>query len=1278
MYRSITNYGRTLSVVGLLFALALLVTFVWLEVDAPAEDANPAVAAKLEQKLAKQQRKKARTEYFHQLLRDPATDQIPSGIRARELAFARTLPKHAAKQAQWTEIGPTDVGGRTRALAVDVANPNVVIAGGASGGIWKSTNGGQSWTLKTALDEVHTVTALVQDPRPGMTNVWYYGTGEFDGSTRGRVGGASVRGEGIWKSTDNGETWQQLPSTIDGDITQFDSPFDHIARLVINPTTGTLFAASNGFGVLRSTDGGASFQLVHGGPGEHAYADVAPASNGLVMAALSQQTAGGTPTTDPGIYVSTDDGQSWGNITPNDPSESFPSTHGRTYLAFAPSDPNVAYSITFTGFTVDGQQNFYQVDDDVRLFRYDYDLNQGMVFYDDRSRNLPSNQGTGSGVFNTQSNYNLVLTVKPDDPDFVIFGGTNLYRSRDGFASPVTMNDWIGGYSPGFPDGFALYPNHHPDQHSLAFHPSNPDLLWSGHDGGLGTADVTASAVTWTSQNNGYNVTQYYHASIHDEADDPRIVGGTQDNGSPFLATSLGSNSLGDVSSGDGSYSYVGDDFLFTSSQTGFVNRIPYAVDPSEPDLLLPDGSNAVQGIQPPVQGQLFIHPFAVDPLDERVMYYPAGNVLYRNNTLDAAPQGNTFPGWQQLNAGAPNGTIITALTPSSDPSGPSTLYFGASSSNQPPRIFRLDNATTATGGAADVSMQGAAAGTFVSCLAVNPSDAGEVLAVMSNYNVESLYHTTDGGASWTAVEGNLSGSGNLPGPSVRCATILPTGTETQYVVATSTGLYSTTQLNGSSTTWMQEAADVLGNVVVSYVTSRPSDGQVIAATHGRGLFGAQFEVSSGGGAAALATSASSLTLDTIVGRTTSASFQVQNVGGEPLTYSISVTEPTEPAPGPTFKAGRHGVLTATTTTGRRYRFDGSATAGPALDATTAPGAAASTAGPGQSDTLILDDGDDTADTFVGFDDGNVFVWANEFVPSSAFSLEGFTFFMRTEDATTNTVELAVLDASGEALVEGTLEYNTAQNGDTFGATLDPPLTFAAGEAFRIVVGTQGGIDFPAGYDEDAAVTGQSFFSDGGGTFTSVEETQFAGGAFIIRAQGTLEPGGGGGGGGDRLQVTPTSGTVQPGAAETITATFDATGLAAGTYRGRLDITSNGGTQSLPVTATVNANVSTEDGAVPTAVHLAANYPNPFNPSTRITYTLPQPGQVTLRVYDVAGRRVATLHDRAQGAGTHVATWDGRDQAGRAVASGTYLYRLEVVDASGRRHTQTRAMVLLK
>ncbi|UCC40786.1 MAG: hypothetical protein JSV96_04900 [Candidatus Aminicenantes bacterium] len=88
-----------------------------------------------------------------------------------------------------------------------------------------------------------------------------------------------------------------------------------------------------------------------------------------------------------------------------------------------------------------------------------------------------------------------------------------------------------------------------------------------------------------------------------------------------------------------------------------------------------------------------------------------------------------------------------------------------------------------------------------------------------------------------TAIEGNLEGDTNNPGPSLRSATILPTSQGTFYIIGTSTGVYSTTELNGSSTTWIQQSPNKIGNVVVEYVTSRKSDARVVVATHGRGIF---------------------------------------------------------------------------------------------------------------------------------------------------------------------------------------------------------------------------------------------------------------------------------------------------------------------------------------------------------------------------------------------------------------------------------------------------------
>ncbi|MBM3261854.1 MAG: T9SS type A sorting domain-containing protein [candidate division Zixibacteria bacterium] len=153
------------------------------------------------------------------------------------------------------------------------------------------------------------------------------------------------------------------------------------------------------------------------------------------------------------------------------------------------------------------------------------------------------------------------------------------------------------------------------------------------------------------------------------------------------------------------------------------------------------------------------------------------------------------------------------------------------------PKIYRLDSARTATDGETGISIPGAPAGAYVHHIAVNPNNAAEIMVVMSNYNIVGLYHSTNGGQSYTAVEGNLTGTTNHPGPSLRWGAILPVGSITQYLIGTSVGLFSTTTLNGANTTWLQEGADVIGKTIVSALDARLSDGIVAVATHGCGIF---------------------------------------------------------------------------------------------------------------------------------------------------------------------------------------------------------------------------------------------------------------------------------------------------------------------------------------------------------------------------------------------------------------------------------------------------------
>ena len=126
---------------------------------------------------------KNRRNWCFSRLVNPETGKIPPNMRARELKFAQTIPDNSKLQSNWIARGPYNVGGRTRALAIDATDENTIMAGGVSGGIWRSENKGVSWTKLTSPDMLHNVTCLRQDTRDGHTNTWYYGTGEAYGNS---------------------------------------------------------------------------------------------------------------------------------------------------------------------------------------------------------------------------------------------------------------------------------------------------------------------------------------------------------------------------------------------------------------------------------------------------------------------------------------------------------------------------------------------------------------------------------------------------------------------------------------------------------------------------------------------------------------------------------------------------------------------------------------------------------------------------------------------------------------------------------------------------------------------------------------------------------------------------------------------------------------------------------------------------------------------------------------------------------------------------------------
>jgi len=790
----------------------------------------------LQEGSEKVESKKARGEYFHKLLRDPKIDKIPPNIRSKELEFARSLKlssqfKGEGDFFEWSGAGPDGVGGRTRALAADIRNSDVLIAGGVSGGIWKSTNGGNSWNLKSNPEQNLSVTSLAQDP--SNPDTWYYVAGEITGgSTTGIGGGAFLFATGIFISEDNGETWEKIPGTSDDDNT-FSSPFDFISRVRVHPLTGSVYISSNGFGILKFANGTFSNpEIVLGNPGGHLFADLEIASDGTIIAAISERSAGQAQEDDPGLYVSEDDGLTWTNITP----ATYPTNHQRTVVDIAPSNNDIVYAFTY----VEGGG----VNTDNRLHRLDLSDNSSQ----DLSDNIP-NFGNPVGGDNSQGGYNLEIEVKPDDPDFVLLGTTNLFRSSDGFQSSFEDTDadgftdddqgdkfWVGGYDPvtNANNSIGTYPNHHPDQHIFYFDPSNPNKVFIGHDGGISmTEDITSQAtgteersVDWELMNDGYIVTQFYTIAISDDASSNDIVGGTQDNGTPFF--NFGQDFIvPDLSSGDGAFAFITENNIYVSSQNGNVTKMELG---GTGDPL----TNTRQRVDPSgASGQLFIHPYLVDPNDENIMYYPGGDSLWRNTEMNNFSSNN----WEVMSEVSPsNNQNITALDVSTNPAN--ILYIGASPvGDGRPEILKIENANAANPDSqVDISPDTTILdpGSFIHNIHVNPSNPDEVIVIASNFRVNSAFHTLNGGDSWDVIDGNLAGES---GPSFRSAAIANVDEEKVYVVGTSIGVFSTQVLDGDNTTWQQESEDFVGNVIINDMDYRRSDETIALGTHGRGAF---------------------------------------------------------------------------------------------------------------------------------------------------------------------------------------------------------------------------------------------------------------------------------------------------------------------------------------------------------------------------------------------------------------------------------------------------------
>lgn len=778
----------------------------------------------------------SRRGWEYERIKDPNIGQLPENIFIKEQIYASKLPNDLNKKVKssiWSLRGPYNVGGRTRAAALDIADNNIIIAGGVSGGMWRSTDNGKVWTKTTLPNQLHSVSCLTQDKRVGKTNIWYYGTGEAYGNSAA-ANGAFFYGDGIYKSIDNGITWSPLEYTVSNTPKDFND-FDLIWNIVADHTNNVndVVYASTLKTVYKSTNGGDTWAKVIGGETGSLgyYTDIAIDNNGVLYATFDSDSPS------KGIWRSVD-GDNWVNITP----QNFASVFKRIVIGVCKSEPNKVYFLGVTPGSGKKTKLYTGEEEWNSLWKYEYVSGDGTEAggtWTDLSENIPGSGDVSSfDNFYAQSSYNLVISVKPDDANVVFIGGTNLYRSKDGFSSKNNTVQ-VGGYGINTSGNFwGYYPNHHPDQHVVHFSTVNPNILLSGHDGGLNiTSNCLDSLIVWDTLNNGYYTTQPYTVAIDENTTDNRIISGLQDNGT-YFTNNKNITSYWNLSfNGDGAYCHiVNDSVYYVSKQNGRIYKV----------LLDNEGvRKASREIDPTGgSGYIFVNPFAVDPNNSNIMYLCAGNHLWRNDSLNSIDinntQGTLSKGWFKYTDSVNINYTVTSVSVSKNPAN--IVYYGTSNR----RVYKINDANNGDAEHIDITGYYFPVDGYVNSIAVNPNDANEVIVVFSNYGVYSLFYSKDGGSNWIKIGGNLEEylGGGGSGPSCRWASIMPFGDKTLYFVGTSVGLFclDTIAAHSSSFTpiWTKVGVNTIGNVVVDMIKTRANDSLIVVATHANGIYSAK------------------------------------------------------------------------------------------------------------------------------------------------------------------------------------------------------------------------------------------------------------------------------------------------------------------------------------------------------------------------------------------------------------------------------------------------------
>lgn len=675
--------------------------------------------------------------------------------------------------ANWYQVGPSNIGGRISALDYDPVN-NFLYAGAAAGGVFKSTDLGITWIPKTDFFPSLSVGALVIDPiNPA---VLYCGTGEANISTD------SYAGFGMLKSIDYGETW--FVSGLE------DSR--HIAEIEIHPlnsntiyvaVSGGLYSKSEHRGIYKSTDAGTSWSRVLFLNDSTSAIDVAvdPGNPDIVYAAMwerlrgpSFRKAAGINT---GIYKSTDGGTTWNQLITGLPTPN--PILGRISIAVAPGNPNYVYALYKQASSPNGSDNFFH------SFYKSTDKGNNWTL-------MPA--GILPGEFSSFGWYFGLLEVDPGNPEIVYCGDIDLFKSTNGGSS---WQNITFSY-------FGTFDEQHPDQHALWINPADPDNLICGNDGGIFTTSVGTNP--WT-KSYELPISQFYASEI--DYLQPQIkLGGTQDNGT------LKSNGLVDnwdfIYGGDGFHTkvdYSNSNIIYAESQWGGIGRST-------------DGGLNFSGIDNGIDFTRtnWSTPYVIDLLNPQILYFGTYKLHRTTN------RGNI---WTEISPDltrGPNGRLGTITCVSSAVESDNTtrvIYVGTDDA-------KLSVSTNS--GTNWVDRTGVLPQRYITDVLADKRSPATAYVTLSGYNLDEtnphVFRTTNYGVNWFDISGNLP---DVPVNSI----IIEYNADSILYVGTDAGVFYTENLGAE---WAVLGTGLPNSPVFDLNYHQPTQ-KLVAGTHGRSLF---------------------------------------------------------------------------------------------------------------------------------------------------------------------------------------------------------------------------------------------------------------------------------------------------------------------------------------------------------------------------------------------------------------------------------------------------------